>query len=266
MSRGTIQNAVAEQKEIMKAGNDAVKTLALYRGQIEKALPNTYDPDRFLRIATTVFNENTALQRCDFKSFLGAMMTSAQLGLEPNTPLGLAYIIPYGNKATFQLGYQGLMTLAYRSRKTAAIFGATIYEGDEYDIVKGTDPHIIHRVNLKKRGEPIAYYGVYKTVDGFSIFDVMTTEEVQQFRKRNVRYKSEAWDNNFEAMAWKTVLKRALKFAPKDAEILAIHNADGRVREELSNDMLETPGKAAEEFLDIDSETVEVIDGTASEA
>ena len=28
-------------------------------------------------------------------SFLGALMNAAQLGLEPNTPLGQAYLIPY---------------------------------------------------------------------------------------------------------------------------------------------------------------------------
>lgn len=52
-------------------------------------------------------------------SFLAALMNAAQLGLEPNTPLGQAYLIPYKNKSVlecqFQIGYKGLIDLAYRN-------------------------------------------------------------------------------------------------------------------------------------------------------
>ena len=48
-------------------------------------------------------------------------MQSAQLGLEPNTNLGHAYLIPYYDKnsgkkiVNLQLGYMGLLDLAHRS-------------------------------------------------------------------------------------------------------------------------------------------------------
>lgn len=54
-------------------------------------------------------------------SFIVALLNAAQLGLEPNTPLGQTYLIPYENKGKlgcwFQLDYKGLIDLAYRIRQ-----------------------------------------------------------------------------------------------------------------------------------------------------
>ena len=87
--------------------------------QIEKALPSVITPERFTRIALTAYSRNEKLQECTAESFLGSMMQAAQLGVEPNTPLGQAYLIPYRNKGVmevqFQLGYRGMIDLAYRS-------------------------------------------------------------------------------------------------------------------------------------------------------
>ena len=44
-------------------------------------------PERFTRIAMTAVTQNEKLAECTPQSFIGAMLTSAQLGLEPNTPL-----------------------------------------------------------------------------------------------------------------------------------------------------------------------------------
>lgn len=69
---------------------------------IKQALPQHIKPERMARIAITVFRNNPRLQACTPVSFLGAVMQSVQLGLEPNTNLGEAYIIPYGKTSTFQ--------------------------------------------------------------------------------------------------------------------------------------------------------------------
>ena len=87
--------------------------------EIKKALPSVITPERFTRMVFTALSSNPTLQECTPQSFLGAMMQSAQLGLEPNTPIGQAYLIPYRNhgrqECQFQLGYKGLIDLAYRS-------------------------------------------------------------------------------------------------------------------------------------------------------
>lgn len=65
--------------------------------EIKKALPSVMSPERFTRIALSALNNTPQLQACTPMSFLAALLNSAQLGLEPNTPLGQAYLIPYKN-------------------------------------------------------------------------------------------------------------------------------------------------------------------------
>ena len=81
--------------------------------QIKAALTGTaLAPERFTRMVLIALSSNPKLQECSPQSFLGAMMQAAQLGVEPNTPLGQAYLIPYRNhgilECQFQLGYKGL--------------------------------------------------------------------------------------------------------------------------------------------------------------
>ena len=83
--------------------------------------------ERFARICVTAFRQTPKLQQCSPASVLGAMMTCAQLGLEPNTPSGLAYLIPRWNgklrttECQFQVGYRGLLELMYRSGAIASV-------------------------------------------------------------------------------------------------------------------------------------------------
>lgn len=66
--------------------------------EIEKALPSVITAERFTRMALTAISTNPKLAECTPKSFMAALMQAAQLGLEPNTPLGQAYLVPYRNK------------------------------------------------------------------------------------------------------------------------------------------------------------------------
>ena len=83
--------------------------------QIKNALPANITPERMMRIALTALSKDTKLANSTPESFMGALLTSAQLGLECNTPLGQAYLIPFRNKGVletqFQLGYQGIKDL-----------------------------------------------------------------------------------------------------------------------------------------------------------
>lgn len=107
---GIIQKAAAQKNEVTTA--KAPKTMRDYvksmEGEIAKALPSVITPERFTRMVFTALSANPKLQECTPQSFLGAMMTAAQLGVEPNTALGQAYILPYRNhgrmEASFQLG------------------------------------------------------------------------------------------------------------------------------------------------------------------
>lgn len=103
---GLIKKQVAVQTE---AGNGvrSIKDLVVQMGpQIAKALPTVLTPERFTRMVLTAMSTNPQLQQCTPNSFLGAMMQAAQLGVEPNTPLGQAYLIPYRNHGNLEVQFQ----------------------------------------------------------------------------------------------------------------------------------------------------------------
>lgn len=90
--------------------NSGKKTIQQYiksmEGEIKRALPSVITPERFTRMVLSALSTNPKLAACTPKSFLGAMMSAAQLGLEPNTPLGQAYLIPYRNKGVDEVQFQ----------------------------------------------------------------------------------------------------------------------------------------------------------------
>lgn len=104
---------------------DMVKAL---EPEIRRALPAVLTPERFIRMALSAINNTPELANCTPMSFIAALINAAQLGIEPNTPLGQAYLIPYKNKGIlecqFQLGYKGLIDLACRTDCRSILRGA----------------------------------------------------------------------------------------------------------------------------------------------
>lgn len=129
--------------------------------EIKKALPSVITPERFTRMVFTALSSNPQLKECSPQSFLGAMMQAAQLGLEPNTPIGQAYLIPYRNKGKlecqFQLGYKGGIDLAYRSGEIKDIQAHEVYENDTFEYEFGLEPKLKHIPATHDRGNVIMY-------------------------------------------------------------------------------------------------------------
>ena len=257
------------------AANAPIKTLQsqinLMQNEIKKALPSVITPERFTRMVLSAISANPGLAVCEQKSFLGAMMQAAQLGLEPNTPLGQAYIIPYKEKgipkAQFQIGYKGLIDLAYRSGQVSIIDAQVVYENDEFDYELGLEPKLKHKPALSNRGKPILYYAMFRTKDGGFGFQVMSYEDCQEHAKKYSKAYSggfSPWTSNFDEMAKKTVLKKALKYAPLKSDFLRGLSTDETVKSTLDPDMFDVPNEvsyADADFVEVDQETGEVING-----
>ena len=266
-------NIIQKQQNEMKAPER--KTMQQYiksmEGEIKKALPSVITPERFTRIVLSAISVNPKLGSCTPASFLGAMMTSAQLGLEVNTPLGQAYVLPYLNKgvleAQFQLGYKGLIDLAYRSGDVEVIQAHVVYENDEFGCEYGLDPKLTHKPADADRGEPIKVYAVFKTKSGGFGFEVMSMEDVKKHAaKYSKSYGSSysPWKTNFEEMAKKTVLKRVLKYAPLKSDFVRAAVQDETIKKDLSDDMFTVPNEtvldAEYSEITVDEATGEVIE------
>lgn len=255
--------AVTQQKKPQTL-QDYVQRMS---SQIALALPANLTADRFQRIVLTAISSNPKLQECTPTSFLGAMMTAAQLGVEPNTPLGQGYLIPrkakkgdqYVNECTFQLGYKGMIDLAYRSGDVVNLGAYMVYKNDEFHAQYGLNPDITHVPTLGERGDPIAVYAYYKTKDGGYGFEVMSIEDVrkhaQKFSEAAKKGWSSPWDSNFEEMAKKTVLKKVLKYAPLSTEVASKIGMDETVHDTISKNMTEE----AISYTEVDVETGEII-------
>lgn len=272
------KNLIQKQGGQMSAAKAEKKTMQAYikamEPAIKKALPSVITPERFTRMVLSALSSTPKLAECSPQSFLAAMMTAAQLGVEPNTALGQAYLLPYRNhgqmECQFQLGYKGLIDLAYRSGEVSVIQAHTVYENDVFEYELGMDPKLRHVPAKADRGEAVAYYAMFKTKDGGYGFEVMSVDDVQRHAQRYSKsYGSgpSPWRSNFDEMAKKTVLKRALKYAPLKSDFVRGVAQDETIKAELSDEMYAVPDETVFEAegeevssTAVDTETGEVID------
>ena len=267
MANDKIQAAVKQKSALEENKKELMHLVTKMEPAIKKALPSVITPERFTRMALSAISSNAKLQACNQTSFLAAMMQAAQLGLEPNTPLGQAYIIPYGNNAQFQIGYKGLIDLAYRSGEVTIVDAQVVYENDEFEYELGLDPKLKHKPALKDRGNPILYYAMFRTKEGGFGFQVMSIEDIRKHaQKYSKSYSSGPWQTNFDEMAKKTVLKKALKYAPLKSDFAKAVSADETVKSVIEEDMADIPSDVPAymdaEFVEVDQSTGEVKEPT----
>ena len=213
------------KRDITKAESKPPQTIKdyvnLYKNEIGRALPSVMTAERFSRIVTTALTTTPKLQQCSPASFIGAMLTAAGLGLEPNTPLGQAYLIPYKNQCQFQIGYKGLIELANRSGEIKNIEAHIVYENDEFDFEYGLDSRLRHKPTQGEKGKMQWVYAVYRLINGGYGFEVMSIDDViTHGKKYSKSYSNGPWQTDFEAMAKKTVLKKVLKYAPMKTDFM----------------------------------------------
>ena len=231
---------------------DMIKAL---EPEIKRALPSVLTPERFVRMALTAVNNTPALAQCTPMSFIAALMNAAQLGLEPNTPLGQAYLIPYKNKkkgvveCQFQIGYKGMIDLVYRNDNVQTIQAHIVRENDHFEYELGMESKLRHIPAMEGRGEMMYVYALFKLTNGGYGFEVLNKEAVIAHAELySPSYDGfSPWKTDFESMAKKTAIKKVLKFAPLKTECLRAIASDETIKSELAEDMTEIEGEYVEE-------------------
>ena len=170
----------------------------------------------FVTSILSLVKSTPQLAAADPKTVISAAMTAATLKLPINPNLGFAYIVPYKDTATFQMGYKGYIQLAMRTGQYKTINASVVYEGqiEDVDFVTG---EIIR--GKKKSDKVVGYVAYFELINGFSKMVYMTHEEMlhhamtysqaYKYDKKNGK-KSSVWTTNFEAMGLKTVLKQLI--------------------------------------------------------
>ena len=205
---------------------------------LRAVLPKHVDADRMVKLALGAMRTTPKLLNCNVESFMGAVVTCSSLGLEPNTPLGHAYLIPFENRqkgttdVQIVFGYKGLIDLARRSGQIISIAAHEVCANDEFHFSYGLDEKLIHNPALTGRGEPIAFYAVAKLVGGGYAFEVMGRDQIEEIRDASQNYKfarekgKTVWGQHFVEMGRKTVLRRLFKYLPVSIELATAANID----------------------------------------
>jgi recombination protein RecT len=202
-----------------------------FAAAIGKAIPSHMTPARFIRVAQTALNKTPALLETTPASFCLAILTAAQMGLEPDGRL--AHLIPYGKTCTLILDYKGKVELAMRTGKISNIHADVIREGDifEYGMgeVSNHVPHFIRRDAAKpeKAGEVWGAYAVVRFKDGTSKAEVLSRDEIEAIRKRSRAGGSGPWVTDWNEMAKKTAFHRCSKWIPTSPEFRDAMDRDG---------------------------------------
>jgi len=157
-------------------------------------------------------NNNAALSKCDPMSVISAAVVAASLDLPIDPNLGFAHIVPYGDKAQFQIGVKGFIQLAMRSGQYSRIGVTEIYEGQLLDENPLTGEYTFD-FKAKKSETIIGWAAYFKTVNGF---EKTLYWPVEKIKKHGLRFSQTfkkgfgLWKDDFDSMAAKTVLKALL--------------------------------------------------------
>lgn len=230
------------------------------REKFAAVLPAHLDVGRFQQMVLNACAHNPRLLDCDHKSLLIAAMNAAQCGLEPAPELGQAYFVPRKGKVCFQVGYKGLLALAYRSDKVLGFEAQVVRDGDFFEYELGTGGFIKHRPAFNA-GKATHAWGLAVLAGGHRSFDIMAFAEIEAIRGRSQADQGgfSPWKTDWDAMAKKTILRRLAKYLPFCTEmqraigIEEIHEAEGRVLESktTADGLKEVAGLSAARAADL---------------
>lgn len=190
-----------------------------YKNMINNTLGNQKVAQRFIAEITTAVSNNPKLGDCEPATIISAGLNAQSMNLPLAPTLGQAYIIPYGNKAQFQIGWKGLVQLAIRSGQYSTLGTNEVREGEYQGRDEFGEP-IIKFNEKSDLDKPIVGYMAYlKLVNGFTKKIYWSKEECEahavKYSKSHTNpyskgSENDKWSQDFDGMALKTVLKQLI--------------------------------------------------------
>lgn len=272
---GAITKASTEiQQHKQSGGFDAL--LKRYWPRISAVMPKHMNPDRMFQLAISCYNQTPKLNQCTPETVLSCLMKCSALGMEPSAVdgLGRAYILPFFNKktgrmeATLILGYKGMIDLARRSGEIKDISARVVHAGDEFEYEYGLTEGLRHVPSTEPvDGRPMTHvYMVAHFKDGGHYMDVMSKAEVDIIRKRSKSPNSGPWVTDYEAMARKTVIRRAFPYLPVSVETEQDVAADDTTPVVYDDDGIQLFPDSVEVPASVDAETGEIVEDAPTTA
>ncbi|WP_432169127.1 recombinase RecT [Streptomyces sp. 1222.5] len=200
------------------------------------ALPRHVDRAHFMSVARAIM---PSLSKCTDMSITSSLLACARFGLEPDGRQ--AAIIPYGDIATFQPMYEGLIELMYRHPRVDSVHFNWVREKDawDYEPTAPSPKDFFHkpRVDLTEeaRGPVILAYA-FAWIDGRrSAVIILNRSQAEAIRDKyskafkkaeNNGKKDSPWHTDFDAMWAKSAVRRLVKVVPTSHELAELVQAD----------------------------------------
>jgi recombination protein RecT len=190
----------------------------------------------------------------DPASVRNAMINAASTGLTLNPANGYAYLVPRDNKIVLDISYKGLIKIATDAGAVEWARADVVYDTDEFVYRGAAQAPEINRKNpfAKERGEVVGAYCIAKTSGGDILTEIMDLEEIHKIRSKSTAFikgdkgKKGPWEEWFEMMCRKAVIKRAAKTWPYSSRMDKLLESI-----ELAND--------AEGGYDLEGESVRLV-------
>lgn len=209
---------------------------------------------QYMSSIVNLVNSDTNLKKCEPMSVIASCMVAATMDLPVDKNLGYAWVVPYGTKAQFQMGYKGYIQLALRTGQYKAINVVEIREGELINWNPLSEEVEID-FTQRKSNKVIGYAGYFKLLNGFEKTVYWTKEEIEAHAKKfskTYNFKNGVWQTDFDSMAKKTVLRNLLsKWGILSIEMQKAYTADNNA---VKESILE------EDNMEIDFETGEAIE------
>lgn len=227
-----VSNTMPGAPTAVRKSDPAQSLIQSMAGEIRKVLPEHIKPDRMCRVFLTQLRKNKKLLEGalnDRMGFFGALLEAAALGIEPGQ-MGLGYLIPYKDKnigptCRFELGYKGVIELAYRTGKVQFIQAFGLKPSDHFELSYGTGGKFVYRPNLTDfdlSEQAYVYASYMRFKDATDAWWHMIRKQIEAHARQYSKsfHKADSpWNTAFDEMAKKTVLKQMLKLAQISAEI-----------------------------------------------
>jgi len=170
-------------------------------------------PERMLKLFAAAASATPKIEECTVESLAVSLLLASQLGLEPASPLGHLYLVPYGKTCTPIIGYKGMLELIRRTGEVKRINAQVFYR---QEVESGAinlsiePPSVTHEFT----GEPYSVddvagsYCIVETKDGAKYMEICTRAEIDARRSRSAASSTGPWETDFRAMARKCAVRK----------------------------------------------------------
>lgn len=186
--------------------------------QLQDMLPNFINSRKLLAVLLSACQRQPILFQCSTRSFIGALLECAMVGLYPDGSLGHAWFVPFKDKrgqyhAQLIIGYKGYQTLALNTGQVSRIKAVAVHEGDEFTWREGTSPGIDHvpgKDVIRNANTLTHVYGYAKLIvtPDDPQFVVLTKPEIDSVMNRSKAGTRGPWGTDYVAMGRKTGINR----------------------------------------------------------